>query len=164
MILGLDSAPRRTGWALVDRVGSRERLVAYGVVGNCDAAVVHKFAADVTTKATAPLALVAIEDCYLEKNVDTLKKLARLTGRWQQEFETRGLSTSLVMADVWQRGILRGLITDGAPRAARKAAAQKWVNWTHKVAVAPDEADAICLATWALRVRLLLSRAGRRAS
>ncbi len=157
MILGLDSAPRRTGWALVQRNGSREELVAYGVIVTCDPATVHKFANDVMV-GPKRIERVAIEDCYLEKNVDTLKKLARLTGRWQQEFETRGLLTELVMADVWQRGVLRGLIASSSPRAARKAAAQKWVKWTYTMSVEPDEADAICLATWMLRARLLISR------
>jgi len=159
LVLGIDSAPRRTGWALVERDGRQERLVAYGALTAVDADVVTEFSGQVVHRCPS-IDVVAIEDAYYGENVGTTKALSRLVGRWQQAFEGLGLETKLVMADVWQRGILTGLITPKSGREARKAAAAIWVRSTFGTALGADEADAAGLATWELRQRRFAQRAG----
>ena len=160
IVLGVDSAFSRTGWALVEREDRRERLIAHGILEACDADVVSEFAGKM---ATGPLTIhtVVIEDAYLAENVDTLKALCRLVGRWQQAFEVLGLRTRLVMADVWQRGILLGLIGARSEREERKRAAQLWAKATFGEVLHSDEADAAGIATWQIRQRAFAARAGR---
>jgi hypothetical protein len=121
--------------------------------------VVTEFSGQMATRGPT-IEVVAIEDAYLGENVDTLKTLARLVGRWQQAFEALGLETRLVMADVWQRGILMGLISRTSGREARKKAAAVWARATFGTILGPDEADAAGLATWELRQRGFARRVG----
>ena len=160
IVLGIDSAFTRTGWALLEREGPKERLIAHGLLEACDAEVVGGFAHKM---ATGPLTIgmVVIEDAYLDQNVDTLKSLSRLVGRWQQAFEVLGLRTRLVMADVWQRGLLTGLISGKTEREGRKRAAQIWAHATFGEALHTDEADAVGLAVWQLRHRAHAQRVAR---
>lgn len=160
IVLAIDSAFTRTGWALMERDGRKERLIGHGLLEACDADVVNEFAGRM---ATGPLSInvVAVEDAYLGENVDTLKALSRLVGRWQQSFEVLGLKTRLVMADVWQKGILMGLITGKTEREGRKRAAQIWAQATFGEALHTDEADAVGLGAWVLRQRAFAKRVGR---
>lgn len=155
-VLGIDSAFAKCGWALVERDGVRERLIAHGVLKAVDGEVVGEFAGRMAT-GSLTIDVVVIEDCYLDeterRNVDTLKVLARLVGRWQQAFEALGLSTTLVMADVWQRFLLTGLMPRQAKREARKAAAKTWARATFKEALGSDESDAVGLAVYWVRKR-----------
>jgi Holliday junction resolvasome RuvABC endonuclease subunit len=160
LVLGIDSAFVRTGWALLEREGLQERLIAHGLLEACDADVVNEFAGRMAT-GPRTINLVVIEDAYLGENVDTLKSLSRLVGRWQQAFEALGLKTRLVMADVWQRGLLTGLITAKTERDGRKKAAQLWAQATFGEALHTDEADAVGLGVWVLRQRAFAKRAGR---
>lgn len=162
IVLGIDSAFTRTGWALLERDGVRERLIAHGLLEACDYEVVGAFAHRMATGPLGPkISMVVVEDAYLDENVDTLKALSRLVGRWQQSFEALGLKTRLVMADVWQRGLLTGLITGKTEREGRKRAAQLWAKATFGEALHTDEADAVGLAVWQLRQRAFAKRVGR---
>jgi Holliday junction resolvasome RuvABC endonuclease subunit len=89
VVLGIDSAPSCTGWALVERDGDRERLIAHGLLRSVDHDVVNEFAGRIAM-GDLPVDVVVIEDVYLDKNVDTVKVLSRLVGRWQQAFEPMG--------------------------------------------------------------------------
>lgn len=151
MILAIDSAPNRTGWALVDRPGPREEIVAYGALDTVNGKVVRDFIAQVFGPTTRPITSVAIEDAYLDKNPQTLKSLSQLVGRWMQEIDRFDVPIRLVMADVWQRQILTGFITNDSPRAARKRAAKLWVKAVFGIEVDENEADAICMGVWATR-------------
>ncbi len=159
-VLAIDSAFTRSGWGLLERDKPRERLIAHGLLEACDHEIVGAFAHKM---ATGPLSIdvVVIEDAYLGENVDTLKSLSRLVGRWQQAFEALGLKTQLVMADVWQKGILSGLITGKTEREGRKRAAQIWAQATFGEALPSDSADAVGLGTWVLRQRAFAKRVGR---
>jgi hypothetical protein len=160
VVLGVDSAPSKCGWALVERDGARERLIAHGILHSVDHEVVGEFAGRMAT-ASLTIDVVVIEDAYLDKNVDTVKVLSRLVGRWQQAFEGLGLETQLVMADVWQRGILAGPLMPavGATRATRKKAAKIWAQATFGESLDENEADAAGLATYGLRHRVFRRRA-----
>ncbi len=149
MILGIDSAPAKTGWALVDRKGTKEELIASGVLARVDGTVVAEFVQRVMSGPRPTMA--AIEDAYLDKNVQVVKVLSRLVGRWQQELDRVGLPHRLVMGSVWQRAVLRGLIGQTTKRAERKRAAKLWVKATFRLSVTEDEADAVALATWVSR-------------
>jgi Holliday junction resolvasome RuvABC endonuclease subunit len=159
IVLGIDSAFARTGWALVERDGAKERLIAHGILDAVDYEVVSEFAGKMATGALT-IDVVVIEDAYLGVNVDTLKALSRLVGRWQQAFEVLGLSTRLVMADVWQRGVLKGLMSTSTAREGRKRAAQIWAKATFAEALGEDEADAVGIATFEIRQRAFARRIG----
>jgi Holliday junction resolvasome RuvABC endonuclease subunit len=156
IVLGIDSAISKCGWAVVERDGGHERLVAHGVLVAVDGEVVGDFAGRMAHGQR--IDVVVIEDAYLDTNVDTVKKLSRLVGRWQQAFETLGLETTLVMGSVWQRQILSGLIGLTSPREARKKAAKLWARATFHEALGEDEADAAGLATWGARQRSFAAR------
>jgi Holliday junction resolvasome RuvABC endonuclease subunit len=158
VVLGIDSAPSCTGWALVERDGDRERLIAHGLLHSVDHEVVGEFAGRILMSAPT-VTVVAIEDAYLDKNVLTVKVLSRLVGRWQQAFEAYGLATRLVMAEVWQQGVLGGLIGRGTDRAGRKKAAKIWAQATFSEALDENEADAAALATYEIRQRAFAQRA-----
>lgn len=153
-ILGIDSAISRCGWALVERVRGvgREKLLGRGVLCAVDGEVVQEFAGRMTN-GKDEIDLVVIEDAYLDKNVDTVKQLSRLVGRWEQAFETLGVETKLVMASVWQMRILTGLITPKSKRDERKLAAKRWAKATFNEDLGPDEADASAIATHEIRLR-----------
>lgn len=151
-VLGIDSAFAKCGWALVERDGVRERLIAHGVLKAVDSDVVTEFSGRMAT-GNRTIDVVVIEDCYLDENVDTVKLLSRLVGRWQQAFEALGLSTHLVLADVWQRFLLTGLMPRQAKREARKEAAKTWARATFKEALGSDESDAVGLAVYWVRKR-----------
>lgn len=151
IVLGLDAAAR-TGFALVEKTVGPERLIEHGSVDTGTADIIQTFATNMATRRRAP-DIVVIEDCYLDKNVQTLKALARLTGRWQQAFESMGLRTRLCMADVWQKRMLGQM--GGAGRASRKKAAMTWCRAWFKAELDPDAADAACMAAWECRRSLL---------
>jgi Holliday junction resolvasome RuvABC endonuclease subunit len=158
VVLGIDSAPSCSGWALVERDGNRERLIAHGLLYTVDHEVVNEFAGRIAMGALT-VDVVVIEDVYMDKNVDTVKVLSRLVGRWQQAFEALGLSTRLVMADIWQRGMLTGLIAAGTKRDGRKKAAKLWAQATFAETLDENEADAAGIATWEIRQRAFAERA-----
>ncbi len=123
-----------------------------------DYEVVSELAGKMATGALV-IDVVAIEDASLDKNLATTKALCRLVGRWQQAFEALGLTTRLVMGDVWQRVILAGLAASSSPRDLRKQAAQTWAKATFREALGEDEAGAAGIATYELRQRALRRRA-----
>jgi Holliday junction resolvasome RuvABC endonuclease subunit len=150
IVLGLDSATR-TGFAVVRVEGGREELLEHGVIDGRDADEIDDFAHRIAQTYSPDVA--AIEDNYLDKDPSALKTLSRIVGRWQQALETRGVETRLVLAQVWQSGLLRGLGGAG-DRKGRKKAAALWVLGAFRIKdVSPDETDAICMATWEARRR-----------
>jgi hypothetical protein len=142
---------------MVERDGDRERLIAHGLLRSVDHDVVNEFAGRIAM-GKLRIDVVVIEDVYLDKNVDVVKALSRLVGRWQQAFEPMGLSTRLVMADVWQKGVLLGLIAPGTDRDGRKKAAKLWAQATFAEALDENEADATGIATWEIRQRAFAER------
>jgi hypothetical protein len=152
IVLGVSSAFKRTGWALVERDGPKERLIAHGTLDAVDHEVVSEFAGKMATGKLA-IDTVVIEDVYLGDNVDGLKALCRLVGRWQQAFEGLGLETRLLMKDVWQRGVLAGLVSSGSPRESRRKAVSLWAKATFAEALGSEQGDAAGLATFEIRRR-----------
>jgi hypothetical protein len=149
MVLAIDSALTRTGWALVERQGPRDVLHAVGALN----VVGHRRVQDLVARVAAHggVGLVAIEDAYFGKNVAVIKKLSRLVGCWQQEFWRAGIPTRLVMANAWQLGLLSGLITNKSSRDERKLAARQYVMSVFKRELGFDECDAACMGTWVSR-------------
>ena len=160
IVLGLDSAST-CGWAVVE--STPERLLEHGAVDARDHDEIERLADYVVSKYCPRRA--AIEDSYLGDNVATVKLLSRLVGRWEQALALRSVKHEIVMADVWQQGVLGGLISRRSKRAERKAACVRWVRATYGIGVAEDPADAIGLATWMARreevARRLVGRGAR---
>lgn len=160
IVVGIDSATS-TGWAVIHRdERGRETRLGSGVTSAESAGGIAAFVQTMTT--TWPtIDLVAVEDAYLDKNPKTLKVLCRIQGRWLQEFERAGIRCTLVDASTWQIGMLRGLIQRASPRKDRKKAAILWARRLLGAAVTSDEADALCLATWAARTEVIKPAASR---
>ncbi len=142
-MLGIDCATT-TGWALVQLGAGRPVVAAHGTIR----AGWHEVRDLVDHFSVAGLSVAALETPYVDKNADTTIKLARLCGRFEQELEARAIPVELVKASEWQRGLLRGLITETSKRGDRKRACRLWVKSELGKVVGEDEADAIALAVW----------------
>jgi len=151
IVLGIDSASC-SGWALLDGC----RPIKYGTINAREPARIDTLAALVNSIGRPDL--VAIEDSYLGENVNTVKVLSRIQGRFEQAFATRGIPTELVMADVWQKALLTGLITGKSKSAERKRAAAIWVKATYGLVVSEDIADAIGIGTFVARRELFAGK------
>lgn len=151
-VLGLDAATN-TGWGLVS-CEPQPRPLSWGVVGTSWEQIRDL----IEHLAPMPVVHVVIETPYLDKDPSAAIKLGRIVGRWEQECERRGLPVQLAMASVWQMGLLNGLIRPSSPRAARKAAARQWVKSAYGITAREDEADGLCLATWAAKTLAFRSR------
>lgn len=136
--VALDSATT-TGWAAYDGGGN---LAGYGTVTTTNAWEIDLFAGRYG-KDWGDVAFC--EDNYLGFNPHVSKVLARITGRWQQAFEVRGVRVEFVAAKSWQCKMLPG----HKKRKELKAAAQQWVADRHGIAVTEDEADAIVMGEYA---------------
>ncbi len=168
-VLAIDPATV-TGWALVRRADSgREELVTHGVLDmRCPtpapAVSIHRICADagVLSRSDPNTPTLVIEQ-PMSEHPQALKVIERIVGRWQQVAETLWFhhdpDLHLVRPNVWQAAILKGLYRGGsgsrkareAARASRKAAAVQYVGIAFQKGVSEDEADAICLASYALR-------------
>jgi Holliday junction resolvasome RuvABC endonuclease subunit len=95
--------------------------------------------------------IVAIELPYLGKNVNTLRVLARLFGRFEQAFEPTGAEIVEVTAQHWQHRILGRF--GGVRRESLKPAAIMWARATFGVQLTEDEADAAGVSACVLRER-----------
>ena len=156
VVLGLDAAVNRTGWAVVEKHDGREWLVNAGTLGRCTPEMRDEFAGQ-----WRHVSAVAIEEPFLHENVQTLLVLAANMGAWVQAFGRHRLEAETIKADVWQLGILRGLIENRTKREGRKLAAQRWAMATFGLMkpLSEDEADAAGLATWCARKRAFAARA-----
>lgn len=143
--LGIDSASS-AGWAHLDG----ERIIGTGTINARDPHRIDALAALVCGKARPDL--VVIEDSFMGVNVNTVKVLSRIQGRFEQAFAMRGVPTELVLASVWQKALLTGI-----PGGTKKACAT-WVRATYGITVAEDEADALALATHVARRELVARR------
>lgn len=148
-VLGLDSA-ERTGFALIERAGGRERLVRYGVLRIQGAGDVERAVNELALESPD---LVAIEAPFVRANAATGLTLATLLGRWLQAWERLGTPTTTVLASGWRPVILAGLCDRRSDRATCKRAARTWAKASFGVELDEDEADATGIAAWALRRR-----------
>lgn len=149
IVVGIDSA-ELSGLAVVARpAGARERLVHSGVA---KVRTADDIEAVVARLAAYQPDLVVVEEPFIHPAHPLAGLvLSRLVGRWLQAFETRGLTTVTIPAAMWQPGLLAGLMPPRATRPQRKAAAQTWVRSVFAVDATEDQADAVCMATFALR-------------
>lgn len=155
-ILGLDCATK-CGWALVDNVSGKERMLGRGVMDLSRSTwnQIHWLAMYCRDPDRLP-DVVVIELPYLDKNPVTLRTLAMLAGRFQQAFEAAGIPTELLMATQWQRKILGRF--GGNKREDLKKAVVLWARATFGVVLTTDEADAAGIAMCVLRERTFRAR------
>ena len=147
-VLGIDSA-ELTGFALVSKgPGASERLLRHGTMHIRTAADVEAAVAEFAPHAPD---VVAVEAPFVRANAATGLTLAVLLGRWLQEWERRGATAVTVLASTWQIALLTGLIDGRSKRDQRKRAARTWAQAAFGEDLSEDEADAACIASWALR-------------
>jgi Holliday junction resolvasome RuvABC endonuclease subunit len=150
IVAGIDSA-ELTGYAILESGSACLALLRHGAVKISTGADVELVA---TELATAGAHLLAVEAPFVKPaarggNPHSALELATLVGRWLQAAEVRAIPTGTVLASTWQPAILKG--DRWAPREARKAAAVRWAAVTFGVTLTEDEADAACIAAWAIR-------------
>ena len=88
--------------------------------------------------------VAVIEDCYLGKNVATMKSLAVIQGRLTQACESVGMRVVTVPASTWQAAY--GIT---GSRTERKRGAMRVAKMIGGDPKNQDEADAICLLDYA---------------
>lgn len=148
IVLGLDVAVHRTGWAIVERIGPREQLHDHGVLVDPTHEQIETFA-----QQCSHVDMVGLEEPYVDKNVATAIQLARAMGWYEHAFGSLGVGSTAVKASTWQLGLLRGLMSEKTKRDGRKTAAKLWVRATYRrTDISEDEADAVCFATWLARL------------
>lgn len=77
--------------------------------------------------AAHPITSAVVEDQYQEKNVQSLKKLARISGRWEEACKVAGLQVVFIYPSTWQSKVLKGVARKRAElkQAARMVAASE---------------------------------------
>jgi Holliday junction resolvasome RuvABC endonuclease subunit len=93
-----------------------------------------------------------IELPYLGKNPQTMQKLARIFGWWEYYFARAEIPCTHVNAQQWHTSVLG--IGPRVPRKKRKEAAVVFCMRMFKVELPSDEADAACIAYWAIKQQL----------
>lgn len=94
----------------------------------------------------------AIELQYIKSEISKQSIISMVESRmrWQVLAESMGAHVELVQAQTWQTRVL-GIRDRRTPRKLRKQAAQHVVRGALGIEATQDEADAICIALWALR-------------
>lgn len=88
-----------------------------------------------------------IEDQYLDKNADSLKKLSWNVGRWQEACAAAHLPWQMIFAKTWQSALFGSRLRRDALKASSVALAKAET----KQALSPDVADAYCIGRyWAV--------------
>lgn len=148
-VLAVDPGSIKTGLAVVS-VSVRPRLLAWALVKMSTAApsarVLELLEAHQITSA-------AIEDQYLARNANTLKKLSRAAGRWEEACEAAGIPVKYVAPSSWQDKTLRGA---GRHRPQLKAASMAVAQAETGIALPEDVADAYCLGRY-LAIKLFFA-------
>jgi Holliday junction resolvasome RuvABC endonuclease subunit len=106
-------------------------------------------------EASVPITdMAAIEMPYLARgeraNPSTLQKLSRIFGWWEYYFARSEIPCMHVNAQQWQSAILGRCVS----RTERKKAAIVFCMRMFKVELSSDEADAACIAYWAIKQQL----------
>lgn len=149
--LGIDAATK-TGWAKVERVDGREKLLDWGVLD------FKKFEREpwnppafLDLRCRAPAGVpdvVAIELPWLGRDPHALEVLARICGRFEQVFGPRCSDVRVVRAVQWQSKML-GNTRMG--RGALKRLAVAWCKSKLGAKLPQDAADAAVMAVYVMR-------------
>ena len=130
------------------------RLALHGTLRPTSDEGARRAAVSAQRAAAAPSLATYIEEPYLARgaqaNPRTLASLVTNRTHWQSAAESRGWQVTLVRAQQWQSQFLGA--PRGAPRKTRKVLAVRRVLGVLGLQVTQDEADAICMAIWALRL------------
>lgn len=86
-----------------------------------------------------------IEDQYLGKNVDSLKKLSRTSGRWEEACAVQGIEVEFINTKTWESQVLKGL---GKVHDQVKKAAEMVAKARSGISLKTDEADAFCIGIY----------------
>lgn len=144
MYLGLDPSTKSTGWALINSSGE---LVGYGVImPDEDAEEIKKIAYQqrelMRIVETFLVQSITVEDQFFGNNVDTLKKLVRVSTTAMIVGINTGTPVKMCLPAQWRK------ITHGTGKA-NKALTRKWANETFNkkfLAKENDITDAIGIA------------------
>lgn len=157
-LLSIDSA-KHSGWAVVT-IEAQPRLLLWDeftfpgkrkkVSANTATSVVKAVTVAISERTEFDLALAVIEDQYLDqgvkRNVDTLKKMARTSGRWEEACLAHGIPVAFLLATTWQSAEL-GLRK--ASREMLKAVAISKASAIFGEKLPGDAADAALMGRYA---------------
>lgn len=142
-VIGIDPG-NKTGIAVVTIAG-RPRLV-HSSVENLSKTSPYIWFDGLDERLTdLKVVCCAIEDQYLDKNIDSLKKLARTSGRWQEAALSHGIKVEFVAATTWQRAVLG---RSAKKRDVLKRSSVAIAEAETGIKMKSDAADAFCLARY----------------
>ena len=148
-VLAVDPGSRKTGLAVVS-IAIRPRLLSWELVrmakAQPSAQVLELHAAHRITSA-------AVEDQYLAKNANTIKKLSQAAGRWFEACAAAGIPVQYIAPSSWQDKTLRGA---GRHRHQLKAGSIAVAQAETGLELPEDVADAYCLARY-LAIKIFLN-------
>ena len=101
----------------------------------------------------------AIEDQFLKKNPDSMKKLARNGGRWEEAFRSRGIPVEWINAQTWQTRELGSCKIDTA-EVKRRCMQKARGIWNKRLR--QDEADACIIGRFHAVRKAFARMRGRR--
>lgn len=136
-----------SGWAVVS-ITLNPMLLVYGNAnmskGSPTTIIIERI---LSNAAVPPPERCVIEDQYLDKNVDSLKKLARSAGRWEEACISSGMTVDYVPAASWQRSELSAVRQIARKERKRMSIAKVHGIWG--VRASEHIADAALLARYA---------------
>jgi Holliday junction resolvasome RuvABC endonuclease subunit len=145
-VIGIDPGTT-TGWAIVEHA-IPWKYVASGEIELSNQCTATAFLESLLYPNRRPeRVMVAIEDQYLDKNVATTIKLARMSGRWEEAALHMGLNVKMINPKSWQSSELgkRSML-----RKQIKALARTKVRSLYGPLAAASEhsADAVLIARY----------------
>ena len=122
----------------------------YGFVKGASTEVISEVLRDIIERVWSPDIRIVIEYPYLGKNPHSTLICCAVTTRWETVAQLLGMRADLVPANTWQiQQLGRG---GSGKREQRKKLAQSLVLGTMGIRCSQDEADALCLAVWSMRI------------
>lgn len=126
------------------------RVVRFDGMESCSWHVTNMLNQRIPEMIDVQVLYAVIEDQYLatgkKKNPNTLKKLSRVAGRWQEGCIFAGLEVRFLYASVWQKAEL-GMVT--ASRDQRKRASKSKAFGLWKIELTEDESDSAIMGRYA---------------
>lgn len=148
-ILALDQATRISGYCIFQG----DNLKSYGKITPSSKDIGKRFC-EIKKTVKNLIDIFKIDKVYFEdiqlqenvgNNVQTFKVLAQLQGMLITMFTEMNIPYEIIHSTTWKSH----LRIEGKSRKLQKANAQAYVNKTYSIQASEDEADAICIATYA---------------
>lgn len=150
MVLGLDSGAR-SGVCLMYREHERERVMWSAESKSCHAWRWQVARDAVECAERAQMRLTVWHEVFVGSS-HTVRGASMQLGKWLAAFDGHGMPAARVRSvhvSTWRKAVFGHVPRLSADGWKRKAA--EWVHQTYAIQAGDDEADAVCIAAYALR-------------